>query len=287
LKSDLLYNNSGKLSFWEVIGLPKHQSDNSRTRNHYNAFTYSNTTWKPHFHKSLELIYLLKGQLTLTVNDHETILRMGEAAMILSNQIHSFHVDAGTLVWVAVFSEDFVPEFASFMKDKQGNSPVFLPDEEVSALLTRELILSEPTALMRRACLYAVCDQYLKKVTLEERKTKNDILICRILDYIQEHFTEDISLEDVAAEFGYEHHYLSRLLNKSYHLRFRSIVNDYRVEAAMRELRRGEMGMTEIAMKCGFQSIRSFNEVFRASTGMSPSEFSTQSLGERLNVKKM
>ena len=267
--------------------MPKHQSDNSRTRNHYNAFTYSNTTWKPHFHKSLELIYLLKGQLTLTVNDHETILRMGEAAMILSNQIHSFHVDAGTLVWVAVFSEDFVPEFASFMKDKQGNSPVFLPDEEVSALLTRELILSEPTALMRRACLYAVCDQYLKKVTLEERKTKNDILICRILDYIQEHFTEDISLEDVAAEFGYEHHYLSRLLNKSYHLRFRSIVNDYRVEAAMRELRRGELGVTEIAMKCGFQSIRSFNEVFRSSVGVSPRDFQAQEISNSLNVKKM
>lgn len=46
---------------------------------------------------------------------------------------------------------------------------------------------------MRRACLYAICDQFLKKVELEARNSKNDILICRVLDYIQTHYTENIT----------------------------------------------------------------------------------------------
>lgn len=250
-----------------------HQSDNSRGNNNYNAFTYKNYTWRPHFHKNLELICMLHGEMLLTVNESEVMLREGEWALILSNQIHSFSVGAHCMAWVAVFSEDFVPEFASFIKDKQGSAVRFSPEETLAALVYENLIVGDPSHLMKRACLYAVCDQYLRQVTLEPRKNKNDALICRVLDYVEAHFCEDITLQTVAREFGYEYHYLSRLLNRGYSISFKQILNEYRVNHAIELLGQGNMTVTEISNACGFQSIRTFNDVFLSVTGLSPTDY--------------
>lgn len=251
-----------------------HQRLNSRGNNNYNAFVYSNINWAPHFHKNFELIYVIKGEIFLTVNENERRLVQDDWAIVLSNQIHSFCIDTNTFVWVAVFSEDFVPDFSSFIRNKQGSSIRFLLNEEISNFAIENLIMGEPSLFMKKACLYAICDQYLKQESLELRKTKNDMLICKILDYIEQHYTEEISLESIAQFFGYEYHYLSRLLNKSYNIRFRQIVNEYRVDKAIQLLEDGSLTVTEISIQCGFQSIRTFNEVFRSITGHTPSDHS-------------
>ena len=257
-----------------------HQSDNSRSNNNYNAYTYKDRVWRPHFHKNFELICMLRGEMLLTVNESEVILREGEWALILSNQIHSFSVGKSSLAWVAVFSEDFIPEFASFIKDKQGSSVRFSPTEEINELVRENLIIGTSSFLMKRACLYALCDQYLKQVDLELRKNKNDALICRVLDYIETHFHEDITLQTVAYEFGYEYHYLSRLLNRGYSISFKQTLNEYRINHAIDLLGQGGMTVTEIATACGFQSIRSFNDVFLSITGLSPTEYRKKRLAE-------
>lgn len=259
-----------------------HQLHNSKGNNNYNAFTYSGTDWATHFHKNPELIHVTNGSITLTVNENELTLMEGSWAMILSNQIHSFSIGEEATAWVAVFSEDYVPEFAAYIRDKQGSRVDFSLDDEVQSFVKENLVFGDPSVLTRKACLYAICDQYLKKVALEMRRTKNDSLICNVLDYVAAHYCENISLESVAEQFGYEYHYLSRLLNKSYNVRFKQLVNEYRVEHAISLLKEDGRSMTEISMICGFQSIRSFNEVFRSLTGYSPSQYVESVLSEKL-----
>ncbi len=259
-----------------------HQLHNSKGSNNYNAFMYTNIDWATHFHKNPELIHVVKECISLTVNENELTLRQGEWAMILSNQIHSFSIGKDAMAWVAVFSEDFVPEFATYIRDKQGSSVSFVLDSAVQAFVSEKLISEEATVLMKKACLSAICDQYLKKVSLEMRKTKNDSLICNVIDYVETHYCEDISLQSVAENFGYEYHYLSRLLNKSYNVRFKQLVNEYRVEHAITLLKESGRSMTEIAMLCGFQSIRSFNDVFRSVTGHTPSKYFENVLSKKI-----
>ena len=258
-----------------------HQPGNSKGNN-YNAFMYTGIDWTTHFHKNPELIYVVKGCISLTVNENELTLGEGEWAMVLSNQIHSFSVGESAAAWVAVFSEDFVPEFAACIRDKQGSRISFVLEESVEVFVRENLIFTDSSMLMKKACLSAICDQYLKKVSLETRKTKNDCLICNVIDYVATHYCEDISLRSVTEVFGYEYHYLSRLLNQSYKVRFKQLVNEYRVEHAISLLKEGERSMTEISMLCGFQSIRSFNEVFRSVTGYPPSQYVDQVLSRRI-----
>ena len=71
------------------------------------------------------------------------------------------------------------------------------------------------------------------------KKAKNDELVCRIFEYVREHAKDDITLRSTAEHFGYEYHYLSRILNKSYNINFSQLVNSYRVEKAIELLPKG------------------------------------------------
>lgn len=250
-----------------------HQRDNSKGNYNYNAYTYARPHWAPHFHSNFEMIYVLRGKILVTVNENSAVMSEGEYCLVLSNQIHSMESLEGALVWIAVFSEQFVPLFAKQIKDWEGQRSTFVCDEEIDRFLKAKLILSEGDLLIKKACFYAFCDQFIKKVPLEKRNLRNNELICRIIDYVATHFKETISLEILAKELGYEYHYLSRLLHRSYHIDFSNLVNQYRMDHAIQLLGETDLSITDIAMSSGFRSIRSFNYTFKKLTGSTPTVF--------------
>ena len=258
-----------------------HQEHNSKGSYNYNAYQYFNTRWGSHFHKNFELIYLQKGELSLSVGGNYYTMVEGSYAIILSNQIHSVTPKDSASYWIAVFSEQYVPLFARSVENRQGTCPVFFCDEEVHRMALSHLILGESSIMMKKACFYALCDQFLRKVPLVERERGNEELICRILDYVAEHYRENLTLSEVASVFGYEYHYLSRILNRSYGINFSGLLNEYRIDRALRLLEEGGLSMAEIAEQCGFQSIRSFNHVFLKSTGHPPSSHHRTLLSEK------
>ncbi len=250
-----------------------HQPDNSVGNYNYNSHLYTAQSYAPHFHKNLELQYVMRGEVSMSVNGSSVTARTGEAALVLSNQIHSFSVPADAQMWVAVFSGEYVPKFMSTVKGKQGDGFVFVLSGDIRRLIQEELIERESSLLMKKACFYAVCDGYLQSVTLEARHDKNDFLIGRLLDFVAQHYAEPLSLKELTALLGYEYHYCSRVLNKNYGIRFQQLVNRYRVEAALELLSATDLSITEIAARSGFQSIRNFNLVFKQHTGRAPGEY--------------
>ena len=135
------------------------------------------------------------------------------------------------------------------------------------------LILREGSHLMKKACFYAVCDQFLQSTTLTERQNENDALICQVLDYVAAHYREPLSLSEVAGVFGYEYHYFSRILNRGYGINFSHLVNEYRIDRALHLLEESDMPISEIAAESGFQSIRNFNHLFKKYIGKSPGQY--------------
>lgn len=250
-----------------------HQEWNSKGNYNYNANTYFNTDWMSHFHKNFELIYVLDGRLSLTVNGNTEEMEAGDFALVLSNQIHSFQSLGHSNIWIAIFSEQFVPHFAGFVEKSEGRRSVFRCEESVCEFVRNRLLFSESTVTMKKACFYAVCDEYLRQVPLTERKSHNNELICQVLDYVREHYRENLTLASVAEAFGYEYHYFSRILNRGYHINFSTLVNEYRMDRAIHLLETTDQSITDVALESGFQSIRNFNHVFQKSMGISPAEF--------------
>jgi len=251
-----------------------HQETNSLANYNYNAFIYNNCTWYYHFHKNFELIYVISGEIDAIIDNRTEKLYEGDFALVIPNQIHAYQTPNNSCVWIGVFSEDFVHEFSNQMKDKQGEFSKFYCDTNIKEFLLKELINeNRPSIYSLKACLYAACDQFVKHVTIIDRELSHDNLVYKILEYTSIHFKDDLTLVKISQALGYEYHYLSRCFHNTFHVNFRQFVNQYRFEYAKNLLTETDLDITTVAMTSGFQSIRSFNRIFKEITGTEPRKY--------------
>lgn len=250
-----------------------HQQHNSLGNHNYNAFFYDNCEWFYHFHKNYELIYILSGEVELTLNGTGYLLAADTFALILPNEFHAYHTPGKSVAWVGVFSADFVSEFAILTQNKRSSTPVFTCEPQIRDFLLKYLITdTAPDTLLLKSTLYACCREFLNQNSLYDATNENSF-ICDILSYLSENFREDISLATAAESLGYEYHYLSRRFHSHFHVNFKRFLNVYRADFAREQLLHSGCDITEIAHASGFQTMRTFNRVFQEQTGMTPSEF--------------
>jgi AraC-like DNA-binding protein len=92
------------------------------------------------------------------------------------------------------------------------------------------------------------------------------------IDYIYEKAEYPISLHDVAEVASLSPWYFSRVFKKTIGTSFRIFVNEVRIERAESLMADGTKTLAEIALESGFDNLRTFNEVFRAIRGTTPSQ---------------
>ncbi len=98
--------------------------------------------------------------------------------------------------------------------------------------------------------------------------------IIMVTDYIKNNLTaDDLSQGAMAEKAGISKDYFSRIFRSVTGMNYSKWLNMIRLEKATELLADKKMTLTEIAMLSGFQSISSFNRVFRAEKGMSPGEY--------------
>ena len=250
-----------------------HQEHNSLGNHNYNAFFYNKCEWFYHFHKNYELVYVLDGEVLLTLNGNRIMLKANDFALIFPNEFHAYHTPDNSYVWIGVFSADFVGEFARLTETKRAKTPVFACEPQIREFLRYYLITDKtPDTFLLKSALYAVCREFLQKVPLYDAgKEKN--FIYDIISYMEHNFREEISLMTIAEAFGYEYHYLSRQFHHHFHMNFKQFLNIYRIDYAMDQLIHTDTSTTDIAHNSGFQTVRTFNRVFLTQTGMTPSQF--------------
>ncbi|HVY71078.1 MAG TPA: helix-turn-helix domain-containing protein [Verrucomicrobiae bacterium] len=98
-------------------------------------------------------------------------------------------------------------------------------------------------------------------------------IITRAKTFIEEHYTEDLSLGQVAKAVHTSVFYFCKLFKKSLGLNFTEYVSRVRTEKAKNLLLNPNLRVSEIAYEVGFQSLTHFNRVFKKVTGESPSSY--------------
>ena len=251
-----------------------HQPHNSAGGYAYNTVLYENIDYDPHFHTNFEVIYVFEGQVDAVIGGNKASLLAGDMALCLSNEIHEYKTVGSSLCWVTVFSGDFVPEFERRVKGKRvTDSRVFCTEPTKEFL--KQIFLKEDTEdhFLISACLNLICGEFLKKATLQVKEGKEYSKINEITDYLSENFKNALTLTDAAAALGYERCYFSKMFKGVFGVGFCDYINTLRFGAAARELTHTSKSITDVALDSGFQSVRSFNEVFRKKSGMTPQKY--------------
>ena len=95
-----------------------------------------------------------------------------------------------------------------------------------------------------------------------------------VTDHIKNNLTaDDLSQSAMAKLAGISKDYFSRIFRSVTGMNYSKWLNTIRLEKATELLADKEKTLTEVAMLSGFQSISSFNRVFRAEKGMAPGEY--------------
>lgn len=103
-----------------------------------------------------------------------------------------------------------------------------------------------------------------------------------LLGYIDEHYSEDISLMDAASYVGFSKFHFTRLFHEYTGTTFYDYLLRRRIRAAQKMLGT-DLSVTEISYRCGFHNLTSFSRSFRSITGISPSAY--RSYAERYQGK--
>lgn len=248
-----------------------HQPHNSRGNFNFNGFIYSATGYQDHFHRNFEVIFLMEGQVELKINGKKHLLTAGDLALIAPWEVHAFSVDEHSRLWVGVFSKDFISKFAH--REEGRHFAPFHCDPQAETFLREHLFKEEaPPRYLLMACLYLVCDQCLKHAKKKER-SEQSALRNQILHYVDQHYTEQINMQQAAEALGYEYHYFSHLFHNCFEMNFRAFVNIYRFDLACEMLSESEKEISDVAMESGFQSLRNFNRIFKTLSGSTPQDY--------------
>lgn len=124
-------------------------------------------------------------------------------------------------------------------------------------------------------CLNKLADEFLEedKQKMPEEGVQTNQTVERAVEYIKEHYMENITLNEVAEKVGISSGYLSTLFNQNLQCGFIDYLNSVRIERACCYLEQNYFKTYEIAYRVGFRDEKYFSKVFKKLMGMTPKEY--------------
>ena len=130
-----------------------------------------------------------------------------------------------------------------------------------------------PRSLYSEGLVTTILGLILKNLPLVDNTNKNAKIISSIIQYVNDHYAEKLTLDDVAKHFGYSKYYFSKLFNKNFICHFSDYVNHVRCRAIITILNSipNQTILTTI-MNSGFSSPSAFYKFFKDHYNISPSK---------------
>lgn len=140
----------------------------------------------------------------------------------------------------------------------------------------KEYLLKPMRASDILACINRLADEHFAKETLridEDAKKHSHHVVKETQEYIAEHYSENLTLGEVAEHVGISGGYLSTLFMQCLGKGFVDYLNEVRIERACCYLEQNYLKNYEIAYKVGFHDEKYFTKVFKKIKGMTPKEY--------------
>lgn len=270
------FDKIGKAFF---IGQEKHCRSFSMAKNHY--------------HDAFEIYYILEGERYYFIKDRTYHIKKGDLVLIDMGELHRT-LDTGRPAYERIlvnFKEEFLRKI---LEDSPGLDLLACFRRGTGVL---RLNLSQQETV--RAILVKMAGEDLKRaegsdILLKALLTELLVFVCRIpesssdrnpvsgpihskiqeiVSYINEHYTEDISLASISRSFFISTCYLSRVFKRVTGFNFIEYLNNVRVREAGRLLCGTRLSISDVSEKTGFESLTHFGRVFKAITGVSPLKY--------------
>lgn len=254
-----------------------------------------------HYHDYIEILYGDCGQFQIILDGRSYRFSRGDMVLINSRQVHSVvALTPGVNRYLVV---KFEPEvlyttaqtifeakyLLPFTGGHSTHQKLFPAGELKGTCVPRALraIFREYSSKeygYELAIRTAICEIFLwilrswnqKGMVPVAGRSLNEATMGRlrtVFAYVEQHYKEDITAEDMASLCNVSYSYFSRLFRSTMQKTFREYLNYVRISQAEKLLLNTELNITEIAMEVGFSTSSYFIEQFRHFKSVSPRRF--------------
>lgn len=230
-----------------------------------------------HFHKNLEIFGVIKGKVAVTIAGQRKVLHDGQIAIIDKLENHSYEIDGEAEVVCTYVGTRYLRDFHSlyaekrlpfWLMDANSNEAVFQKIENVKKASGEDI-----SELDKIATVYQLLSCIVEHYPMVDKKDNTGTdseFITEVVQYIYEHYNENITLETLSKVFYVSPKALGIKIGKRLNLDLRVFVNDIRVQKAVQMIDNPEYKnktLNEIATMCGFNSMRTFYRSYERNFG--------------------
>lgn len=221
-----------------------------------------------HIHHSIEMVICYKGMMKATINNLDIRLKEGDILFINPLDWHFYEYVDNASCYILVMADEYVNDVLTTNDVEFLNKVSLSPDElnQIKKLLDDNYQdFEQKSFIAKKAFALSMFSLLENKKIIRAKEANSDKNICKkIICFIEEHYTEPLTIDRVAKEFGYSRNYFSALFNKLIGENFNKFVNGYRVSKAV-QLKKENPGMLidDIISSVGFNSRETYYRFLR------------------------
>lgn len=279
-----------------------HYPDTSRVRFYHNI---EQEGYPLHWHAATEIIMPLKGNYALNIQNRQYLLEPGDILWIAPGILHTIaEPEPGGERLIILFDPTIMNQFRElstlfpFLSPSCKVTKASLPrfHAELQDCLTRMLRTEFMDSALKNVLIYAelirlasiLCNAVVEKLNTAGRDAAARLrdeadsetapqahlsVIYESCEYIRANSRREITLDQLAERASFSKFYYSRLFKSFTGMSFIDYLNSCRISDAERLLANPEASITDVALQAGFNSISTFNRVFKKYKHCTPSEF--------------
>lgn len=247
-----------------------------------------------HYHDFHKILILLSGDITYCIEGRTYDLRPNDIVLVNSGEVHKpiIRSDAPYERIIIYVSPDYLSEYCdekndlslclrqalseqshvlrlhSSMNGKLGSTirelDRSLYDEDYANELYHRILFLEFMIQLNRAALH-------NHVEFIGDSASNDKILA-VLDYLNEHLTEDISIDELSSRFFLNRYYLMHTFKEQTGYTIGSYLSTKRLFLARDLIAKGTP-ITDVCYACGFHNYSTFSRAYKKSFGESPREY--------------
>lgn len=250
-------------------------------------------SYEQHFHSAVEVVLPIVGECVYVVGGEEYHVKPGELIIVPAGCKHSLSMGEHCMRDLLLYEMNGVFTMKEFGTFRQLLAkPVYLTAEhpcceEAHRLMTEVVRVYRAGGLLRNLHCYALLleiyailgEEYLAngaspaEMNVLHRQMTGEDAFNRALDYVNDNYMEDVTLDSLSTYAGFSRYTLSRMFRQYTGATFTQYLNKRRVTMAMELLSGTKLPVTQVALQCGFNSIATFNRVFREVKGCTPTQY--------------
>lgn len=251
-----------------------------------------------HWHNDVEFVYVCDGNLTVGINKEKRTLKQGELAVISGGDIHYYDsTDMSSIAVMVIFRPIITGSSGRWPETLYFNSPFINKNqiEEIEKIIDTHIRIKDIFNqllweynqkndfyhMFLKSRVIELCALSLRYFPSFSQDLRTDChrrtsikMMQNTLNHLEHNYMHDITLDDAAKSINLSTYYFSRLFKEVCGMNFKPYLNSIRVEKAENLVKNSSKNIVDIAFECGFNSIRTFNRVFKEIKGYTPSSLS-------------